>query len=66
MNALRNSFGQELPVIRACGVSARATVFFWVRAAHAVVYWLVIPNVLNFVFSFGYIAVAGIFWEVVR
>lgn len=40
--------------------------FFWLRLAHAVVYWLAIPFVRTLVFTLGFVAVAGIFWEVVK
>lgn len=43
-----------------------AAVFFWARAAHAVVYWLGIPYVRTVVFTAGYVAIVGIFWEIVR
>jgi uncharacterized MAPEG superfamily protein len=40
--------------------------FFWLRLAHAVVYWFAIPYVRTLVFTLGFVAVAGIFWEVIR
>ncbi len=43
-----------------------ATWFFWMRLAHAVVYWAGIPYVRTVVFTLGYVAVVGIFWEVVK
>jgi uncharacterized MAPEG superfamily protein len=43
-----------------------ATCFFWLRLTHAVVYLLAIPYVRTIVFTLGYFAVAGIFWEVIR
>lgn len=52
---------------KANGMTATWTaVFFWARAAHALVYWLAIPYVRTLVFTLGYISIAGIFWEVVR
>jgi uncharacterized MAPEG superfamily protein len=36
------------------------------RLIHAVVYLFAIPYVRTLVFTLGYVAVAGIFWEVVR
>ena len=39
-----------------------ATCYFWLRLAHAAVFLLGLP----LVFTLGYIAVAGIFWEVVK
>ncbi|MGA2128698.1 MAG: MAPEG family protein [Xanthobacteraceae bacterium] len=43
-----------------------ATSFFWLRLAHAVVYLLGIPYIRTLVFTLGFVAVAGIFWEVIR
>jgi uncharacterized MAPEG superfamily protein len=43
-----------------------ATCFFWLRLLHAVVYLLGIPFVRTLVFTLGFVAVVGIFWEVVR
>jgi uncharacterized MAPEG superfamily protein len=40
--------------------------FFWLRLAHAVVYLLAIPYVRTLIFTLGFVAVAGIFWEVIR
>jgi uncharacterized MAPEG superfamily protein len=40
--------------------------FFWLRLAHAVVYLAAIPYVRTVIFTLGYVAVVGIFWEVVR
>jgi uncharacterized MAPEG superfamily protein len=40
--------------------------FFWLRLAHAVVYWAAIPYLRTVVFTLGFICVAGIFWEVIR
>jgi uncharacterized MAPEG superfamily protein len=42
-----------------------ATAFFWLRLAHAIVYWLAVPYVRTVVFTLGFICVAGIFWEVI-
>ena len=42
-----------------------ATSFFWLWLAHAVVYWLAIPSVRTLVFTLGFVAVAGVFWEVI-
>lgn len=39
--------------------------FFWMRLVHAVVYWFAIPYIRTVVFVLGYIAVVGIFWEVI-
>jgi uncharacterized MAPEG superfamily protein len=40
--------------------------FFWLRLTHAVVYLLGLPYIRTLVFTLGFVAVAGIFWEVVR
>jgi uncharacterized MAPEG superfamily protein len=43
-----------------------AMVFFWARVAHAVVYWFGIPYIRTIVFTIGYVAVLGIFWELIK
>ena len=43
-----------------------ATAFFWLRLAHAVVYLLGIPYLRTLIFTLGYVAVVGIFWEFVK
>jgi uncharacterized MAPEG superfamily protein len=43
-----------------------AACFFWLRLIHAVVYLLAIPFVRTLVFTLGYVAVVGIFWEVIK
>jgi uncharacterized MAPEG superfamily protein len=43
-----------------------ATCFFWLRLAHAVVYLLAVPYVRTVIFTLGFVAVAGIFWEVIK
>jgi uncharacterized MAPEG superfamily protein len=40
--------------------------FFWLRLVHAAVYWLAIPFIRTLVFTLGFVAVAGIFWEVIK
>jgi uncharacterized MAPEG superfamily protein len=40
--------------------------FFWLRLAHAVVYLLAVPYVRTLVFTLGFVAVAGIFWELIK
>jgi uncharacterized MAPEG superfamily protein len=40
--------------------------YFWLRLAHAVVYMLGIPLVRTIIFALGYVAIAGIFWEVIK
>ena len=43
-----------------------AMCFFWLRLVHAVVYLLAIPYVRTLIFTLGFVAVAGIFLEVIR
>ncbi len=43
-----------------------STFFFWVRLAHAIVYFAGIPYIRTVLFTLGFVAVAGIFWEIVR
>jgi uncharacterized MAPEG superfamily protein len=43
-----------------------ATSFFRLRLAHAVVYLLGIPYLRTVIFTLGYVAVIGIFWEVIK
>jgi len=40
--------------------------FFWLRLAHAVLYWLAVPYARTIVFTLGYVAVLGLFWDVVK
>ena len=40
--------------------------FFWLRLAHAVVYLLAVAYLRTLVFTLGFVAVAGIFWAVIR
>jgi uncharacterized MAPEG superfamily protein len=40
--------------------------FFWLRVTHAVVYLLGIPHIRTLVFTLGFVAVAGIFWELIK
>jgi uncharacterized MAPEG superfamily protein len=40
--------------------------FFWLRLAHAVVYLLATPYVRTLIFTLGFVAVAGIFWEAIK
>ncbi len=42
-----------------------AAVFFWARLAHFVVYMLALPYVRTLIFTVGFIAVVGIFYEIV-
>ena len=43
-----------------------ATCFFWLRLTHAVVYLLGIAYLRTLVFTLGFCAVGGIFWEVIK
>ena len=43
-----------------------ATSFFWLRLAHAVVYLLGIPYLRTVIYTLGFVAVIGIFWEVIK
>jgi uncharacterized MAPEG superfamily protein len=43
-----------------------ATAFFWLRLAHAIVFLLAIPYIRTVLFTLGFVAVAGIFWEVIK
>ena len=43
-----------------------AICYFWLRLAHAVVYLLGIPYLRTVIFTLGYVAVVGIFLEVIR
>jgi uncharacterized MAPEG superfamily protein len=40
--------------------------FFWLRLAHAVVYLTAIPYLRTVIFTLGFVAVVGIFWEVIK
>jgi uncharacterized MAPEG superfamily protein len=41
-------------------------VFFWTRLSHAVVYLAGIPYIRTVIFTLGFVAVFGIFWQVIR
>ena len=43
-----------------------AQFFFWMRLAHAVVYLVGIPYLRTLVFTAGWVAVVGLFWQVIR
>jgi uncharacterized MAPEG superfamily protein len=43
-----------------------AMAYFWLRLAHAAVYLLGIPYVRTLIFTLGYVATAGMFWQLVR
>ena len=42
-----------------------AACYFWLRLAHAVVYLLAVPYVRTLIFTLGFVAVAGLFVEVI-
>ena len=42
------------------------TFFFWVRLAHAIVYLLAVPFIRTVLFTLGFVAVAGVFWELIH
>jgi len=43
-----------------------AVAFFWLRLTHAVVYLLAIPYLRTLLFTLGYFALAGLFWQLVK
>jgi len=40
-----------------------AMAYFWLRLAHAIVYWTAIPMIRTLVFTLGFAAVVGLFVE---
>jgi uncharacterized MAPEG superfamily protein len=40
-----------------------AASFFWLRVAHAIVFWAAIPYVRTILFTLGYVVVLGLFYE---
>jgi uncharacterized MAPEG superfamily protein len=40
--------------------------FFWLRVAHAIVYWAAIPYIRTLLFTLGFVTVLGLFWEVIK
>jgi len=40
--------------------------FFWLRVAHAIVYILGIPYLRTLLYTLGYVAVIGLFWELMK
>ena len=49
---------------KANGTTAFLTAsFFWLRVAHAVVYWAAIPYLRTVVFTLGFVTVIGLFFE---
>jgi uncharacterized MAPEG superfamily protein len=37
--------------------------FFWLRVAHAIVFWAAIPYIRTLVFTLGYVVILGLFYE---
>ena len=63
-------FAALVLVAHVAGVSNEATamwaaLFFWARLAHAVIYILGIPFLRTIVFTVGFVAIVGIFYEIV-
>ncbi len=42
-----------------------AMCFFWLRVTHAAVYLLGIPYIRTLVFTLGFVAIAGLSWEII-
>ena len=40
--------------------------FFWLRLIHAIVYLAAVPFVRTVVFTLGFVAICGLFWEVIH
>ena len=40
--------------------------FFWLRLIHAVIYLFGVPYIRTLVFTLGWVAVVGLFWEVIK
>jgi uncharacterized MAPEG superfamily protein len=40
--------------------------FFWMRVAHAVVYMFGVPYLRTLIYTLGYVAVIGMFWELMK
>jgi uncharacterized MAPEG superfamily protein len=43
-----------------------AAAYFWLRLAHAAIYLLGIPLVRTIIFALGYVAIVGLFWELIK
>jgi uncharacterized MAPEG superfamily protein len=64
-------FAALVIVIHLAGKANAATAFwamsyFWLRLAHAVVYLFGIPFVRTLIFTLGYVAIVGLFWELIK
>lgn len=52
---------------KANGMTAFWTMsFFWLRVVHAIVYWTAIPYIRTIVFTLGFVAVIGLFVELMK
>lgn len=40
--------------------------FFWLRLAHAIVYWAAIPYLRTILFTLAFVTEAAIFWEIIK
>ena len=40
--------------------------FFWLRVAHAIVYWAAIPYIRTVIFTLGYVSIIGLFVELMK
>lgn len=40
-----------------------AMAFFWLRLAHAIVYWFAVPFVRTLLFTLGFISICGLAWS---
>jgi uncharacterized MAPEG superfamily protein len=43
-----------------------AACFFWLRVAHAIVFWAAIPYIRTVVFVLGYVSIVGLFVELMK
>jgi len=49
---------------KASGTTALlAMSFFWLRVAHAIVFWAAIPYIRTLIFTLGYLVILGLFYE---
>jgi len=43
-----------------------AASFFWLRVAHAIVYWAAVPFIRTVVFTLGFVCIIGLFVELMK
>jgi uncharacterized MAPEG superfamily protein len=43
-----------------------AQAFFWLRVAHAIVYWAAMPYIRTVIFTLGYVSIIGLFVELMK